>query len=132
MKNLIVYILLSITLIFAAFVGGIYVGRNHAGTEVIIEFPATESTTSNTVFTSPSLTTAPLPSETAPVFPININTATVEQLQLLPDIGPSRAEAIVRYRDEFGPFTCIEEIMEVKGIGDKIFAKIRDLICIGG
>ena len=62
---------------------------------------------------------------------ININTATAEQLDSLPGIGPSIAQAIIDYRTQHGPFKTIEALNEVKGIGDALFAKIKDMITIG-
>ena len=61
---------------------------------------------------------------------ISINTATSEQLQTLPGIGSSKAESIVKYRNEFGNFTSIEDIKNVSGIGDSLFEKIKDNITI--
>jgi competence protein ComEA len=62
---------------------------------------------------------------------ININTASVEELDKLPGIGPSIAKAIIDYRATNGPFQQIEDINEVKGIGDALFAKIKDSITVG-
>ena len=62
---------------------------------------------------------------------ININTATVEQFQNLPGIGSSIAQEIINYRHEHGPFQKVEDIMQVKGIGEKKFEKIKDLITVG-
>ena len=61
---------------------------------------------------------------------ININTATEEELDTLPGIGPSTAAKIIDYRKENGKFTSIEEIKEVSGIGDAKYEKIKDLITI--
>jgi competence protein ComEA len=63
--------------------------------------------------------------------PININTASAEELDTLPGIGPSIAQAIIAYRTQHGPFKTIEEIDAVKGIGDAVFAKIKDQITVG-
>ncbi len=60
---------------------------------------------------------------------ININTAPPEELVLLPGIGENKAKAIVAYREQT-PFTTKEEIMNVKGIGESIFAEIADKICV--
>lgn len=60
---------------------------------------------------------------------ININTATIEELVSLPGIGEAKAQAIVAYREE-APFYSIEEIMEVSGIGEKIFEQIKDRISV--
>ena len=62
---------------------------------------------------------------------ININTATVEELTLLPGIGPSKAEAIVNSRDK-KPFKKIEGIIRIKGIGRKTFLRLRPFLTIEG
>jgi|WetSurMetagenome_2_1015567.scaffolds.fasta_scaffold203652_2 competence protein ComEA len=61
---------------------------------------------------------------------ININKATVDQLKEINGIGESYAKGIVAYREKNGPFKKIEDIKEVKGIGDKLFEKIKDQITI--
>jgi competence protein ComEA len=63
---------------------------------------------------------------------ININTATAKELEKLPDIGPSKAQAIIKYREENGLFKTIEDIMKVSGIKSATFAKIKDYITVGG
>ena len=59
---------------------------------------------------------------------VSINTATQEQLQILPGIGESKAKDIISYREQNGPFTTIEDIKNVSGIGESVFAKIKDYI----
>ncbi len=59
---------------------------------------------------------------------ININTATLEELTQISGIGEARAEAIIRYREEHGDFSCIEDIKNVSGIGDGLFEKMQDEI----
>jgi comEA protein len=61
---------------------------------------------------------------------VNINTATSEELQTLPGIGPKTAEKIIQYRQANGPFTRIEDVMKVKGIAQGKFAKIKDKITV--
>ena len=61
---------------------------------------------------------------------LNINTATVEELTSLPNIGPSRAAAIVDYREREGPFGSVDELTNVGGIGEKITDSIRDLVVV--
>src|SRR5690554_1051262 len=56
---------------------------------------------------------------------INLNSATLEQLDALPGIGPSKAKAIMDYRLKYGDFRTLEQIMEVKGIGPKLFEKMK-------
>jgi comEA protein len=61
---------------------------------------------------------------------INLNSATVEQLESLPGVGPAMAKTIVEHRTKVGKFNRIEEIMKVKGIGEKKFQKIKDRLTI--
>ena len=61
---------------------------------------------------------------------INLNTATVEELQTLTGVGESKAKAIIAYREEKGGFKNVEEIKEVSGIGDALYEKIKDSITI--
>ena len=61
---------------------------------------------------------------------VSINSATLEQLQTLPGIGASKAQDIITYREQNGPFTAIEDITNVSGIGDAVFAKIKDYITL--
>ena len=61
---------------------------------------------------------------------ININTATIEELDTLPGVGEATANKIVNHRSENGEFKSIEEIKNVNGIGDKKFEEIKNLICV--
>ena len=61
-------------------------------------------------------------------FPININTADLTTLDLLPGVGPSTAAAIVSFRDQHGQFSSIEELQDVPGIGPAKFAALRDMV----
>ena len=61
---------------------------------------------------------------------VNINTATADELQTLPGIGASKAESIVGYREQNGPFTSVEELKNISGIKDGVFQKIKDLITV--
>ncbi|GAB4504705.1 MAG: hypothetical protein Fur0043_16990 [Anaerolineales bacterium] len=62
---------------------------------------------------------------------VNINTASAEELDQLPGIGPTIAQRIVAYRDEYGPFASIEDIVNVSGIGQATYNQIKDLITVG-
>lgn len=84
------------------------------------EMPAIASTTTSTSNASAN-TSNPL---------ININTATDSDLQTLPGIGPSKAQAIIRHRDEHGPFVSPEQLTDVTGIGDKTFEQLAHLITV--
>ena len=61
---------------------------------------------------------------------VNINTATIKELDSLPGIGPTMAKRIDEYRQSKGTFTSIEDIKHVKGISDGVFKKLRDKITI--
>jgi comEA protein len=62
--------------------------------------------------------------------PVNLNSATVAQLEKLPGIGNATAQRIVDYRQKNGNFKKVEELMNVKGIGEKSFLKIKPLITV--
>ena len=62
--------------------------------------------------------------------PVNINSATLEELDELPGVGPSTAQAIIDEREANGPFASAEDIMRVSGIGEKKFEKMKDAICV--
>jgi len=61
---------------------------------------------------------------------ININKADSTELQNLPGIGPSKAAAILEYRNTNGPFKTVEDLKNISGIGDKTFEKLKDLIVV--
>lgn len=66
-----------------------------------------------------------------PVVMVNLNTATTAELEALPGIGARVAERIVEYRKQKGSFKKIEEIMNVQGIGEKSFLKLRPQLSVG-
>jgi len=63
--------------------------------------------------------------------PINLNTATQAQLETLPGVGSRTAQLIVEHRQKNGGFKKIEELMNIKGIGEKSFLKIKPLVTVG-
>ena len=66
------------------------------------------------------------------VSPLDLNTATEEELDTLPGIGEELARRIVEYRETSGPFESVEEIMEVSGIGEAKFADLEGRITVNG
>ncbi len=72
----------------------------------------------------------PQASETPDRDKININYATLEELESLPGIGPVLAQRIIEYRETYGPFVDIEELLNVEGIGESLLEQIRDLITV--
>ena len=67
-----------------------------------------------------------------PVGIVNLNTATPAELATLPGIGAKVALRIIEYREKKGPFKKIEELMNVQGIGEKSFLKLRAQLTVGG
>lgn len=61
---------------------------------------------------------------------VNLNTATAEELMTLPGIGQSKAESILKFREEHGAFSSEDEIMEIEGIKEGVYNKIKDYICV--
>ena len=61
---------------------------------------------------------------------VNINSASADELKMLPGVGDATAEAILEDRQSNGPFTSIEDLMRVSGIGEKKFAKLKEKICV--
>lgn len=57
---------------------------------------------------------------------VDVNAAAVEELAVLPGIGEGRAQAIIDYREEHGPFTSLEGLLQVKGVGEKILEGLRE------
>ena len=122
MKKPAVSILILVTFIFSAFAGGLCAGRSLNRAPVRIwqatSAVAEEDTSTDTTPTEPVI--------------VNINTASAEQLQMLPGIGPVLAGRIIAWRDENGPFRATEELTKVSGIGQKKLEEILDLITVGG
>ena len=124
MKNARIQPLILLTCVFAAFILGLFAGKNLNRTPVQIR-------------SLPAVTAAPAestPVNTDPTLPLilDLNTATAEQLQTLPGIGPVMAERIIAYRSEVGAFETVGELMNVLGIGEKKLEAIWDLVTIGG
>lgn len=130
MKKQPITILLMITMIFAAFTAGFFIGRNRCDDSVQVsvinsqpryagyettEPPEVESTVSETIS-----------------FPININTADQEEFIALPGIGETLAGRIMDYREQHGSFASVEELLNVDGIGAGRLEAIMDLVITGG
>ena len=88
--------------------------------EMVIYVPIVGEVTSSSVSEKPSVESQL----------VSINSADLNELQELPGIGPAKAEAIVQFREDNGGFTAIEELMNISGIGEKTFEKLKDLITV--
>jgi competence protein ComEA len=74
---------------------------------------------------------APTASAGAPAgAPIDLNTATPEQLETLPRVGPAMAQRIIDWRTANGRFASVDDLKNVTGIGDKTFAELKDLVVV--
>ena len=62
---------------------------------------------------------------------VNLNSATLSQIATLPGVGEKAAQRIIEYREKNGGFKKIEELMNVKGIGEKSFLKLKPLVTVG-
>ena len=65
-----------------------------------------------------------------PAKPLDLNTATAEQLQQLPGIGPTTAKAIVRFREKSGPFRRVEDLLAVRGISKRRLEALRPYVAV--
>jgi comEA protein len=65
-----------------------------------------------------------------PSAPVNLNAASIAQLQTLPGVGASTAQRIIDYRQKNGAFKKVEDVMNVKGVGEKSFLKLKPLITV--
>lgn len=129
MKKQHVSLLIAITFIFFAFTLGFFLGRNHNHTDIQISVPASLQRVPDP--TAPVSKEKTAPTE-AVVFPININSAGEPEFMALPGIGQVLAQRIISYREEYGSFQTVEDLMNVEGIGEKRMEDILDLITTGG
>lgn len=70
--------------------------------------------------------------DASPALPLDLNAASLEELTALPGIGPARARAILEWREESGPFRYVEDLIQVPGIGEGIFAGLEGYVTVGG
>ena len=112
-------ILISATVVFVLLLTGFFIGRiSKDGTFSVYTQKSLHNQTWND-------------NEERPKGLVNINTATTEELQDLPGIGPATADEIIAYRTENGPFKYKLDIMNVPGIGEKTYNQIRSMITVG-
>ena len=94
-------------------------------------YEKTSKTVSTQAQTETMATTEVQTSETKTVtYPLNINTATAQELMTIAQIGEKRAYAIVEYREHLGGYTSVEQIRDIYGIGDGIYAEIAGYLTV--
>lgn len=92
---------------------------------------ATQTTTQTSeVATEDTSTQAVVQDSTQASFPVNLNTATAEQLMTIPKIGSARANAIIEYREHLGGYTSVAQIMEIRGIGETLYSEVAGYMTV--
>ena len=124
-------LLVAATCVFAAFLAGFHLGKNLNRAPVHIYQAVPEPEEPQTAESVDAVREAAA-EESQPLWPLNINTAAVDDFVALPGIGPAIAQRIVDYRTEHGDFRAVEELVKVNGIGDSRLMDIIDLITVGG
>ena len=107
--------------------------------EVVMKFPGIQMACALALCLVLFCSSTPAPAQTTDANPaaktaaagkININSATAEQLATLPGVGPATARLIIEYRTKAGKFNRVEELMNVRGIGEKRFEALKDLLTL--
>lgn len=131
MKKGSTHVLLTITVAFVTFVTGIQLGRSMNNRDVTIRMSAESATRpSSTIESTADSGDTQTATRSVMGKKMNINTATAEELDALPGIGPVIAQRIIDYRQKNGAFSDVSELTRVAGIGEKKLNEIIELITV--
>lgn len=114
-------IMLAVTLVFIGLIAGVYIGRNSIGTWITLNPGTPDSGSSAEPNQSPT-----------DLGKVNINSANINELCLLPGIGEKKAKSIISFREEFGRFTRPEDLLHVDGFSYTTIEELRPYITVGG
>jgi len=117
-------ILAAVTLSFAAFTLGFLLGRSGQRETVTV------SVAKDLYTLPPAVTTVPEPTGEQIQYPLDLNSATKEELKTIPGIGEILSQRIIDYRTKSGPFDTVDQLMNVYGIGEMLYESIRDYITV--
>lgn len=117
-KGSLVFLLLFA--LFFSFVAGMFMGRQNPSANINLTSQTLQTNSDNDF------------SEKTASGKVNINTASYSLLLSLPNIGETLAQRIIDYRTEYGAYSCIDDLLNVKGIGEAKLADIRPYITAGG
>lgn len=127
----------ALTLCFLLVLGGFFLGRRSVGGVLLTTqhpAPAAAENQSQALTETHDRALSPAPEAAASCFDaqgrLELNRASLDELMTLPGIGEARAKLILDYRAENGPFQSASDLMRVRGIGEGIFGKLRDLIYV--
>lgn len=131
LKRYEIYVL-SITALLLIFTIGFFFGRSMAKSSITVspQIQKTEHSYANTPSSDLADNTSDKTAIELPDAPVNINTADAALLATLPGIGETIAQRIIAYREDFGDFESIEELLYVDGIGEAKLEELRSLIVI--
>jgi len=113
------WIFLGITGVFLCVLLGVFIGRNFSSNYISLNNTMNDSKTGTSEYEQTGSG-------------LDLNSATLEQLMLLPGIGETLGQRIIDYRTEHNGFTSVDELKQVSGIGDKKFEEIAPYVRVGG
>ncbi len=129
----------GLTAVLVIFILGFSLGRNPTGdamllvsSQPVMESPAVSDTESVSETADSSTSSLPEPSQSddSAAFPVDLNTADAAQLDLVPGIGEVIAARIIEYRNLVGKFKTVDELLNVKGIGEKTLEEMREFLTV--